>query len=121
MAKKTKKAVETEITLPESISIAGEIYSIEYLDKIEFDGTNGFLFGLSVYPNRSIKVATKDLNGDPLSASQIETTLWHEVAHMILFAGQYNKLGQNEALVEWLGRCIKDITLSIQENGNLKF
>lgn len=117
--KKTKKT--EEITLPAHIDIAGERFTIEYVDKVVYNDIEGFLFGISIYPNRSIKIATKDMDGNTLTAGQIETTLWHEVAHMILSSGQYNKLNQNEALVEWIGRCLKDICLSIQGNPSLHF
>lgn len=88
-----------------------ELY-VKYVDKVEFEGR--YIYGQTrnelgkVY----VDIATKDEKGNKLSKDVIETTLRHELYHVI-FDTLYFKESENETLVEWLAK----ITLILNKQG----
>ena len=102
--------------IPKKIKIAGDDYKISFVDRVAVDDMD-FVFGLSDFANREIFLAVKDRKGKELPVSVVETTLYHELTHILLDAGQYLDLSAQEFIVEWVGRCIKDI---VKAMGNMK-
>lgn len=109
---KAKRKIDSEIVLPKSFNILGDTYKVSYVDTIECE--TGFLYGETDSVSRTIKIALKNDKGEMFSARDLNITLWHEISHAILFAGQYNELAISEALVEWLGRSISSILSSAE-------
>ena len=70
--------------------------NIEYVDKIEDD--DGLYYGQTEWnmSNVTVKIATKDKNGVKLSKDVLETTLRHELFHVILDKLYPNKNVSNE-------------------------
>ena len=62
-------------------------------------------YGITYNAKKEICISKKV--GDSIQPeSEMYLTLVHEIVHIILDAGQYNEESHNEALVEWLSRCI---------------
>lgn len=88
------------------IDIFGTTYKIKYVDKIEPENPDDFLWGCVIWKDKLIKIATKDTNGNNLTEDEIKLSLLHELMHFYLSTGQYNHLVGDEPLVEWLARCV---------------
>ena len=56
--------------------------------------------------SKEIQVSIKLSNGKDMQENEILITLYHEIIHAILSAGQYINSCNDEPLVEWLARCI---------------
>lgn len=84
--------------------IFGDTYKVIFKDNV-YDGDT-FLLGQTQTAKNIIYISTKDHDGEELQDNVILTTLYHEMFHAILFAGQYNNCGEDEPLVEWQARCL---------------
>lgn len=93
------------------IDIFGTKYDLTFKDSVDCpnlrDGEVADGWCNSV--NRYICVGTKQMNGENVPDYDVEKNMWHELIHAILNEGQYISLSDNEALVEWLARCIVSI------------
>lgn len=92
-------------------------WTVSFVDRIEKEDSNddSFSFGRMYCDRNSIQIATKDSKGNRLPEDTIKLTLYHEMFHAILFAGQYNNSCGDEPLVEWLANCI----FSLKKQGKL--
>lgn len=88
-----------------SFNIFGSKYRIKFVDNVlneEGDWTYGKIDTYS----KEIQVSIKLSNGKDMQENEILITLYHEIIHAILSAGQYINSCNDEPLVEWLARCI---------------
>lgn len=88
-----------------SFNIFGTKYRIKFVDNVlneEGDWTYG---KINTY-SKEIQVSIKLSNGKDMQENEILITLYHEIIHAILSAGQYINSCNDEPLVEWLARCI---------------
>ena len=88
-----------------SFNIFGSKYRIKFVDNVlnyEGDWTYGKIDTYS----KEIQVSIKLSNGKDMQENEILITLYHEIIHAILSAGQYINSCNHEPLVEWLARCI---------------
>ena len=88
-----------------SFNIFGSKYRIKFVDNVlneEGDWTYGKIDTYS----KEIQVSIKLSNGKDMQENEILITLYHEIIHAILLAGQYTNSSSDEPLVEWLARCI---------------
>ena len=88
-----------------SFNIFGSKYRIKFVDNVlneEGDRTYGKIDSYS----KEIQVSIKLSNGKDMQENEILITLYHEIIHAILSAGQYINSCNDEPLVEWLARCI---------------
>ncbi len=79
-----------------------ELY-IRYMDKVEYEDRCVYGTTHSELGKMYIDIATKDENGNKLSKDVIETTLRHELYHVIFDSLYFNET-ENETLVEWLAK-----------------
>lgn len=89
-------------------NIFGEEYKVSFKDTVELDNCD-FVWGISDAVYKQLEIATKYPNGDEINKEEIIRTILHELLHMILDEGMYQEEGKNEALVEWLSKCLYDI------------
>lgn len=68
-----------------------------------------WIFGNSNFAEQVINLSTKKPSGNPLTSSQIKQTFIHECMHIMLESGQFYEESYNEALVEWMAKCINMI------------
>lgn len=88
------------------VDLFGCTYTIRYKDKIiSNEDKNHELFGVTNSCDRTITIA-KTLYGKTVSKKEIELTLLHELIHAILDSGQFLNESSNEAMVEWVAKCI---------------
>lgn len=87
--------------------IFGDTYKVVFKDKVFSD--NEYILGQTITSKNTILISTKDSDNTELSDNVILTTLYHEIFHAILFAGQYNSCGNDEPLVEWQARCLNSL------------
>ena len=88
-----------------SFNIFGTKYRIKFVDNVlneEGDWVHGKIDTYS----KEIQVSIKLSNGKDMQENEILITLYHEIIHAILSAGQYINSSNDEPLVEWLARCI---------------
>jgi hypothetical protein len=88
-----------------SFNIFGSKYRIKFVDNVlneEGDWTYGKIDTYS----KEIQVSIKLSNGKDMQENEILITLYHEIIHAILSAGQYINSCNDEPLVEWLAKCI---------------
>lgn len=85
-----------------------ELFGTTYVIKVVgilANNDNMYQYGITYNAKKEIHISKKV--GDSIQPeSEVYLTLVHEIVHCILDAGQYNEESQNEALVEWLSRCI---------------
>lgn len=93
------------------LNLFGTEYLIKYVDEItrEKDRETQYAEGLCSSTKRFIQVATKQPDDKPIPNYDLVKNTWHEVFHAILDEGQYCEYSNNEALVEWLARCVTSI------------
>ena len=89
-------------------NIFGEEYKVSFKDIVDFDGCD-FTWGASDAVYKQLEIAENYPNGDKINKEEIIRTILHELLHMILDEGMYWEEGKNEALVEWLSKCLYDI------------
>lgn len=79
--------------------------NIKYVDNIESEDDSQW-FGKTTYDfdKTYIQIATKDKEGNPISEATIESTLRHELFHVILDKLYFRDESANEKLVEWLAQ-----------------
>ena len=88
-----------------SFNIFGSKYRIKFVDNVlneEGDWTYGKIDTYS----KEIQVSIKLSNGKDMQENEILITLYHEIIHAILSAGQYINSCNDEPLVECLAICI---------------
>lgn len=76
---------------------------VEYMDSVH-DDNGDWIYG-KVQWNGSkitISISTKNEDGAELDEDVIETSLRHELFHLILDVLYFRDLSENETLVEWL-------------------
>ena len=80
---------------------------VNYVDKIESDEC--FLYGQTTWHSNTIEIniALKTDNGVKFKKHELESTLRHELFHVILNALYFDELSKNETLVEWLAQSTK--------------
>ena len=86
------------------IELFGTIWRIKYVENIS-DNNENQIFGCTNPSTKEIYIA-KNMDGIAISQNEIELTLLHELTHAILMTGQYMEESNNEALVEWVARCV---------------
>lgn len=89
-------------------NIFGEEYKVSFKDSVDFDNCD-FVWGASDAVYKQLEIAENYPNGDKINKEEIIRTILHELLHMILDEGMYWEEGKNEALVEWLSKCLYDI------------
>jgi hypothetical protein len=99
-AKKTYKLLTSKIT-------------VTYEDQV-FDDNGEYLYGIqrNRLNNIEVHVSTKDVDGNDLSEEFIESTLRHELFHVIL-GMLYFDVTENETIIEWLSNA----TLMLNKQG----
>lgn len=92
----------------------GDTFHVHFADRIvSVTDPEHWVFGNSNYANLEINLSTRRENGDPLLPSQIKQTFIHEAVHMLLESGQFYDESYNEALVEWIAKCINKMCPTI--------
>ena len=88
-----------------SFNIFGTKYRIKFMDNV-LDEECNWTYGNINTHSKEIQVSIKLSNGKDMQENEILITLYHEIIHAILSAGQYINSCNDEPLVEWLARCI---------------
>ena len=88
-----------------SFNIFGTKYRIKFMDNV-LDEEGNWTYGKIDTYSKEIQVSIKLSNGKDMQENEILITLYHEIIHAILSAGQYINSCNDEPLVEWLARCI---------------
>ena len=86
-------------------NIFGTKYRIKFMDNV-LDEEGNWTYGNINTHSKEIQVSIKLSNGKDMQENEILITLYHEIIHAILSAGQYINSCNDEPLVEWLARCI---------------
>lgn len=88
-----------------SFNIFGTKYRIKFMDNV-LDEEGNWIYGRVDTSSKEIQVSTKLSNGKDIQENELLITLYHEITHAVLLAGQYTDYNNDEPLVEWLARCI---------------
>lgn len=88
-----------------SFNIFGSKYRIKFVDNV-LNEEGDWTYGKIDTHSKEIQVSIKLSNGKDMQENEILITLYHEIIHAILSAGQYINSCNDEPLVEWLARCI---------------
>ena len=88
-----------------SFNIFGSKYRIKFVDNV-LNEEGDWTYGKIATYSKEIQVSIKLSNGKDMQENEILITLYHEIIHAILSAGQYINSCNDEPLVEWLARCI---------------
>ena len=88
-----------------SFNIFGSKYRIKFVDNV-LNEEGDWTYGKIDIHSKEIQVSIKLSNGKDMQENEILITLYHEIIHAILSAGQYINSCNDEPLVEWLARCI---------------
>lgn len=91
----------------------GDIITVRFFDNVySKDDPDMWIFGNCNFADQVINLSTKSISGEPLSRNQIRQTFVHECVHLMLESGQFYEESYNEALVEWLAKCINKLFVS---------
>ena len=88
-----------------SFNIFGTKYRIKFMNNV-LDEEGNWIYGRVDTSSKEIQVSIKLSNGKDIQKNELLITLYHEITHAILLAGQYTGYSNDEPLVEWLARCI---------------
>jgi len=84
--------------IPKNFKLRGQTYKVALKDIIETEGA----VGTARFLTNKIELQ-KTHFGEKISTSQVESTFWHEAAHIILFSMDEHELNENEKFVNQLG------------------
>ena len=84
--------------------IFGTIFTIKLVDTLDKED-NLLHYGLTKGNIREVRISREVIKAKQPD-SELYLTLVHEIVHIILDTGQWLEESGNEALVEWLARCI---------------
>lgn len=109
-----EKKKTAKITKKKTYKLLTSTITVTYEDQV-FDDNGDYLYGLqrNRLNNVEVHVSTKDADGKPLSKEFIESTLRHELFHLILGMLFFDTESNNETLVEWLANA----TLTLSKQG----
>lgn len=108
----SKKKVKKTIKKYEDFTfeLFGDSIDVCFHDMVYSDeDPNHWIFGNSNYAEQVINLSTNRPSGKPLSSAQIKQTFIHECIHIMLESGQFYEESYNEALVEWMAKCINQM------------
>lgn len=87
--------------------IFGEPWKIKWVKCITNpDNPEQWRWGETNNATHLIRVSQECIDGTPIPFRTQEITRFHEMVHVMLDEGQYCQESQNEALVEWLAKCL---------------
>lgn len=89
-------------------NLFGSTWIIQFVDEV-VDENDKWLFGETGSPSRVMAIGTKKPDGSKLSKDGIGLTVLHEIVHSIFQTGQYMGCDNDEPLVEWTARCLKNL------------
>lgn len=99
-----------------SFNLFGDTIDVYFHDQVfSEEDENHWIFGNSNYAEQVINISLKRPSGNALSPSQIKQTFVHECVHIMLESGQFYDESYNEALVEWLAKCINMLFMTNKE------
>lgn len=99
------------------INLFGTYWKIEYVNVLRDENGNEIM-GWCDVTHKAIQIALT-YNGQLLEDEEIRISLFHEIIHAILMAGQYNNESMNEPMVEWIARCFNQMHKDKQIISNL--
>ena len=108
----SKKKVKKTIKKYEDFTfeLFGDSIDVCFHDMVYSDeDPNHWIFGNSNYAEQVINLSINRPSGKPLSPAQIKQTFIHECIHIMLESGQFYEESYNEALVEWMAKCINQM------------
>ena len=108
----SKKKVKKTIKKYEDFTfeLFGDSIDVCFHDMVYSDeDPNHWIFGNSNYAEQVINLSINRPSGKPLSPTQIKQTFIHECIHIMLESGQFYEESYNEALVEWMAKCINQM------------
>lgn len=102
------KSIKSKKTYKDfKFDLFGDKFNVHFTDAVhDVDDNDHWIFGNSNYSECEINLSTKSPLGHPLKPEQIKQTFIHECVHMMLESGQYYNESCNEALVEWMAKCV---------------
>lgn len=93
-----------------TFELFGDSIDVCFHDMVHSDeDPNHWIFGNSNYAEQVINLSINRPSGKPLSPAQIKQTFIHECIHIMLESGQFYEESYNEALVEWMAKCINQM------------
>lgn len=93
-----------------TFDLFGDTIDVCFHDMVHSDeDPNHWIFGNSNYAEQVINLSINRPSGKPLSPAQIKQTFIHECIHIMLESGQFYEESYNEALVEWMAKCINQM------------
>lgn len=93
-----------------TFDLFGDTIDVCFHDMVYSDeDPNHWIFGNSNYAEQVINLSIKRPSGKPLSSAQVKQTFIHECVHIMLESGQFYEESYNEALVEWMAKCINQM------------
>ena len=95
--------------MKKEFEIFGSKWTVEYIDVIPCEESDAFVYGKTFYSTRTIQIAKKDFEGNPIPKEELRMTFLHELFHAIFGTGQYNAYSNDEPCVEWLARCVNSL------------
>lgn len=106
--KKAKKTIKKYEDF--TFELFGDSIDVCFHDMVHSDeDSNHWIFGNSNYAEQVINLSINRPSGKPLSPAQIKQTFIHECIHIMLESGQFYEESYNEALVEWMAKCINQM------------
>lgn len=99
---------------PRKYTLLSNIFYVIYQDKVLNDDGD-WMYGRCVGKGDrfEIQISTKNPEGEQLNEEVIQSTLRHELFHLILDALYFTEESGNETLVEWLANA----TLTLNKQG----
>lgn len=109
-SKRSARAVKVKKYTDFTFELFGDTIDVCFHDMVHSDeDPNHWIFGNSNYAEQVINLSIKKPSGKALSPAQIKQTFVHECVHIMLESGQFYEESYNEALVEWMAKCINQM------------
>lgn len=91
------------------VNLFGTEWQIRFEDKLMDPTGDHEIFGDTYRSANNIITIAKTIDGVPVPKAELEVTLLHELVHAIFVTGQYHNSNNDEPLVEWCARCLKQL------------
>lgn len=95
-----------------NIKFFGEVIHVKFFKQV-FDTDGSWMYGMCDDDGTiTIRISLYTKNNKHVSDNAIRTTILHELLHIFMNNGQYQRYSQNEALVEWLAKSFNELFMN---------
>ena len=96
--------------IPKTFQLFGNTIKVE-IDVDKMDSASAY--GQAQYKTDTVTLSNK-AHGEPICKAEIETSLFHEIVHMVLRRTSHKELGEDEKFVDLIARSLHQVMTTMK-------